>query len=135
MKIFKNSFLKNGILEFLSQALIVLFRLVLKIWSVRKPYLRIFAKSYENCHICFSVKLRWWKIFEKSLEISWFWIKKVASFKIKNSGSVGVKWKVFENSLFISNSPLDRFSKQGAKFLSLRLVARKNFNNIQNIKR
>ena len=47
--------------------------------------LRIFAKDFEHCHLCFSVKFRWWKIFA-------------------NPDSVGTKkvWNLVESS---KNSP------------------------------
>ena len=45
----------------------------------------------ENFYLWYLVKIRWWNLFEKNLELSQFSLIKVTSLKISNPDSVGVK--------------------------------------------
>ena len=82
-------------------------RFIIKIRFLRKSLLRFFSKKkYVNCHLCFSIIFRWWKMFLKSL----FWNINVASFKISYPDSVGVKYIFYlvacRSIIFVSFSVL-----------------------------
>ena len=94
-----DSFPKNSLLEFCSEALIV------SIWTYSwndnkvhyqymistKIVIQIVAKNHEKNYLCPPVKLKWWKMFPEILETSELCIINVSLFKIPNPDSVRVQ--------------------------------------------
>ena len=94
-----DSFPKNSLLEFCSEALIV------SIWTYSwndnkdhyqymissKIVIQIFAKNHEKSYLCPPVKFKWWKMFPEILETSELCFINISLFKILIPDSLRVE--------------------------------------------